>query len=172
MTGERMTGGRLNGGRMTGSRPAIGPPALAAAPVIRALLADGLAVRFRAGGDSMHPALRGGDILIVEPVRAEQVRRGDVVLAQLERGLTAHRVVAVTTDGDGQRRFTTRGDGVEECDAPFGPSSLLGIVTTADRNGRLIPIGRRALAGRLRLIRQGLARWVRLAVRSQAERYT
>ncbi|MCU1244688.1 MAG: Peptidase S24-like protein [Acidobacteria bacterium] len=141
---------------------------LAAAPVIRALLADGLAVRFRAAGDSMYPALCGGDILIVEPVNAEQVRRGTVVLAQLERGLTAHRVVGMTTDGGGQRWFTTRGDGVEECDAPFGPSSLLGIVTAADRNGILIPISRTALIGRLRLSWQGLVRCVKRVARSEA----
>jgi hypothetical protein len=150
---------------------AVRPPALAASPVIRALLEEGLAVRFRASGDSMHPALRDGDILIVEPVSAGRVRRGNVVLAQLKRGLTAHRVVAVTRDGDGRRWFTTRGDGVQECDAPFGPSSLLGIVTTADRNGRLIPIGSTALVGRLRLIWQGLVRHA-AAVRSEVERYT
>jgi hypothetical protein len=158
---------------MTSGPSTSRPQTLAAAPVIRALLADGMAVRFRAAGDSMHPSLRGGDILIVEPVSAERVRRGNVVLAQLERGLTAHRVVAVTTDGGGQRWFTTRGDGVEECDAPFGPSSLLGIVTTADRNGRLIPISSTtALMGRLRLIWQGLVRCVRPVSRSEVERHT
>jgi len=134
--------------------------AVAAAPLIRSLLESGLSVRFRATGDSMVPVLRCGDVLIVEPVQAAQVRRGDVVLAELERGLTAHRVVAITTGGDGRSWITTRGDGVKECDARFEPYSLLGIIKTADRDGRRVRISRTALAGRARLWWQGLARVV------------
>jgi len=99
--------------------------------VIAAILADGRIVRFEAGGDSMYPLIRSGDRLLVEPVAPRALRRGDVVLARLDRGLTAHRIVRI--DGD---TITTRGDNCDGDDPPFTPAQLLGRVRAVERDGR------------------------------------
>lgn len=49
------------------------------------------------------------------------LRRGDIVLASLERGLTLHRVVRIVPEG-----IVMRGDNALRTDPPFGPSELIG----------------------------------------------
>ena len=78
------------------------------------LLARGIAVRFRASGHSMHPAICSGEHVQVEPVELATVSRGDIVLARLARGLTAHRVIRVENG-----RITTRGDNCSVDDPVF-----------------------------------------------------
>jgi len=95
---------------------------------IEAVLESGNRVRFTAIGDSMHPFIRSGHRVVVEPVDPSALRRGDVVLARLERGLTAHRVVRIERRGGDVVRITTRGDNCELDDPPFSPDQLLGRV--------------------------------------------
>ncbi|HJW93539.1 MAG TPA: S24/S26 family peptidase [Thermoanaerobaculia bacterium] len=101
-----------------------------AATVIEEVLATGNAARFRARGDSMHPSIRSDELLEVERVDPSSVRRGDVVLARLSRGLTAHRVVRVSRDG----RFITRGDNAPMDDEPFFAGAIIGRVRTPRRS--------------------------------------
>ncbi|MEA2336364.1 MAG: hypothetical protein QOE82_371 [Thermoanaerobaculia bacterium] len=96
-------------------------------PTLRELLAAGHAARFRASGDSMYPAIRDGDYLHIVPCNAAELRRGDVVLAMTERGLTAHRVVGVEGAG-GVVQVTTRGDNALHIDEPIAPPAILGRV--------------------------------------------
>jgi signal peptidase I len=110
--------------------------------VIEEVLASGAAVQFRAEGDSMHPSIRSGELLTVERVEPQAIRRGDVVLARLPRGLTAHRVVRTTRDG----RFITRGDNAPADDEPFEASQILGRVCVPRRWPGLFAL-RRALSG-------------------------
>lgn len=101
-----------------------------AADVIADLLARGHSVRFRATGHSMHPIIRCNDYLLVEPVST--IARGSVVLTLAERGLTAHRVIEVA---DGM--VVTRGDNVRGLDPAIARARVLGVVTHAERNGRM-----------------------------------
>ena len=98
-----------------------------AATVIEVVLATGNAARFRARGDSMHPSIRSNDLLEVERVDPASIRRGDVVLARLSRGLTAHRVVRITPEG----WFVTRGDNAPGEDEPFTAGAIVGRVRAA-----------------------------------------
>ncbi len=98
-----------------------------AATVIEDVLDAGASVRFRASGDSMLPSIGPGEILEIERVDPATIRRGDVVLARLSRGLTAHRVVRIQRDG-GTFRFVMRGDNTPRDDEAFDQSSLLGRV--------------------------------------------
>ena len=100
-----------------------------AATVIEEVLATGNAARFLARGDSMHPSIRSGELLEVERVNPDSIRRGDVVLARLSRGLTAHRVVRVTRDG----WFVTRGDNAPSDDEAFPSGAIIGRVRTPRR---------------------------------------
>jgi len=101
------------------------------------LLGRGIAVRFQVHGDSMYPVIHSGDFVLVEPVDPARVRRGDVVLSLTDRGLTAHRVIAIHG-----ATFTTRGDNCAALDAPFTAAQLLGRVRSAEHEGRT-----RAVAG-------------------------
>ncbi|HEX8169047.1 MAG TPA: S24 family peptidase [Thermoanaerobaculia bacterium] len=111
--------------------------ALDAADVIADLLARGHSVRFRAGGDSMDPIIHGQDVLHVEPLRGEPLRRGEVVLVLAERGLTAHRIVRIDN-----AVVITRGDNAPADDPPVAPSRILGRVVSAEHRGREVRVRR------------------------------
>ncbi len=59
------------------------------------LLRDGHSIRFRAAGQSMHPTIRDGETIVVEPIDLRDIKRGDIVLYRDLRGVIAHRVVAI-----------------------------------------------------------------------------
>jgi len=100
-------------------------------PTLRELLSAGHTARFRASGDSMYPAIRSGDYLHIVPCRVSELRRGDVVLAATDRGLTAHRIVRVS-EHDGSLRIITRGDNSLRNDRPVGAADVLGRVARVD----------------------------------------
>jgi signal peptidase I len=110
-----------------------------AGDVIAEVLAKGHSARFTATGDSMHPFIRSGQQLVVEGVDPRVLRRGDVVLARLERGLTAHRIVTIERRGDVVVSITTRGDNCSLDDPPFAPDQLVGRINSL-RWGNLVTI--------------------------------
>jgi signal peptidase len=96
----------------------------------------------------MYPAIRDGEAVRVEPIGSHEIRRGDILLYQSERGVTAHRVVGVKED-DGGRVFTLRGDALAMCDAPVRAEQVLGRLVAVERKGREVRlVGRRAGIGR------------------------
>jgi signal peptidase I len=101
-------------------------------PTLRAVLAAGHGARFRVEGDSMHPAIRGGDYVHVVPCVAAELRRGDVILASTGRGLTAHRIVRII-DGIKGRQIITRGDNSLRADTPVESASVLGKVLQVEQ---------------------------------------
>ncbi|HXH42061.1 MAG TPA: S24/S26 family peptidase [Thermoanaerobaculia bacterium] len=101
-------------------------------PTLRELLLSGHAARFHASGDSMYPSIRGGDHLHIVPCGTSELRRGDVVLAATERGLTAHRIVRIRERG-GSLRITTRGDNSLRSDRPVEAADILGRVAQIER---------------------------------------
>lgn len=100
-------------------------------PTLRELLSAGHAARFRASGDSMYPSIRGGDYLNIVPCAPSGLRRGDVVLAATERGLTAHRIVRIR-GAEGGLRITMRGDNALRSDRPVAPADVLGRVESVE----------------------------------------
>lgn len=111
------------------------------------LLGRGIPVRFQARGDSMHPTIRCGQHLCVEPVSPDALSRGDVVLARLPRGLTAHRVVRI--DGS---RITTRGDNCSSTDPVFKITDVI---------GRVVGIPSRSFPGARGWVRRALTHFLR-----------
>jgi len=95
----------------------------------RSLLREGLSIRFRAHGRSMFPAIADGEDLHVEPSLVAHA--GDVVLADGEFGLRAHRVLSQTSGG-----IVTRGDSCIEDDAPGSRDSVLGSVSHVIAKGK------------------------------------
>jgi signal peptidase I len=115
-----------------------------------ALLTDGYHVRFRAPGRSMSPTIRDGEAVVVAPVKASEVRRGDIVLYRCERKLIAHRVVCVEKGSSRVRSFILRGDASVTADAAVAAEQILGRVVLVERDGRMISLlGRRAHVRRM-----------------------
>lgn len=103
----------------------------------KALLRRGQPLRFRATGASMEPSIRSGDLLTVDPIDAQALRPGDVVLYQSERGPRVHRMV-----GQVGATFRLQGDApgclVEEVPV----AEVLGRVALVERGGRPIRLDR------------------------------
>jgi hypothetical protein len=60
------------------------------------LLRNGQPIRFKAAGNSMHPTIRQGDTLIVEPCNPTLLAVGDIVLFKDAGRLFAHRIIRIT----------------------------------------------------------------------------
>ncbi len=97
-------------------------------------------------GDSMRPLFRPGDRIAFIPCRAEELRRGDIIIftppGQGER--VVHRVVST-----GPRGIRTRGDANPRRDpGEVRQEDIVGRAVYAERRGRVIPVAG-GLAGRL-----------------------
>jgi hypothetical protein len=108
--------------------------------VSRDLLSRGYSVRFRPGGQSMHPTIRDGERITVEPILAERIRTGDIILYAAARGPVAHRVVRVERREAQNLLFHLRGDCAATPDAPVLAAQILGRVVTVEREGRTIAL--------------------------------
>lgn len=110
----------------------------AMAQLLRSVIATGRPFRFRAGGASMAPFIRDGDILTLEPRPFARMRVGNVVaFAKPGRGhLVVHRVIGV-----GEEWFRTRGDNAEQDDGLLRPDRLLGRVIRIERKMHCVRCG-------------------------------
>ncbi len=61
--------------------------------IIRALMSQNTPVCFQAGGPSMHPVIRDGELVRVRPVRPRDFRPGAVLLYTTAGRLVLHRLV-------------------------------------------------------------------------------
>ena len=122
------------------------------ARLVESLLSAGRAVRFRAEGDSMAPAIGDGDVVTVAPVG--EPAPGDVLLCRTGDRLVLHRLIGVDTSGRAVR-FILRGDAARRPDPPVDKDDVL---------GRVVAVRRRRAA---RLIRRRLG-WARRLARRVA----
>ena len=102
------------------------------------LLSLGLGVRFRAPGTSMHPTIRHGDVITVEPVAPAKLKRGDIILYRFQNDFIAHRIVNVEEREGCKLTFILKGDASTGCDAPVKPEQVLGKVVCLERDQRII----------------------------------
>ena len=99
------------------------------------LLADNVEICLQAQGISMFPAIPGGSVLRVEPVKVEDLRRGDVIVYRVMDRMVAHRLIRKELV-HGRTRLITRGDAFRRTALEEGePSQVLGRVA-AFRWGR------------------------------------
>jgi hypothetical protein len=122
------------------------------------LLRLGYGVRFRAGGQSMHPTIKDGEVITVEPALPDKIKRGDIVLYRFRQGVIAHRVVRIEKRAGDDRRFILRGDSSAMCDAPVEAEKILGRVVSVERGGRDVDLASR----KAKLIRAARSRASRL----------
>jgi signal peptidase len=119
------------------------------------LLRQGCRVRFRPGGQSMHPTIKDGEAILVEPANPAQIKRGDIILYRFERGVIAHRVKNIPSSDT----FITRGDSSFTDDQPVPLNDVLGRVVAVERNGRAVALV--GQAARWRRIGRILSGWLK-----------
>ena len=102
------------------------------------LLSLGLGVRFRAPGTSMHPTIRHGDVITVEPVSPANLERGDIIIYRLQKRFIVHRIVNIEEKNGRGPTFILRGDASVNDDAPVESGQVLGKVICLERDNRCI----------------------------------
>jgi uncharacterized repeat protein (TIGR01451 family) len=117
----------------------------------RELLQKGVAVRFRALGASMSPAIRDGDMVQITPVIVSKLRKDDIVLTKSHDGLRLHRLVRADADHDA---FVTRGDCGQQDDLPVRANQILGVVRSKE-----VRVGRYVVEARFNGISGSALRW-------------
>ena len=110
----------------------------------RTVLGKGGCLRFTARGFSMHPFLRDGDTVVVQPVDASQLEPGSVALYRTSlRKLVAHRVIGVNPAPDSAESvIIVRGETVSSTRETVREENLLGQVVSVERGGRVIGLDR------------------------------
>ena len=105
---------------------------------LRAVLARGAPIRFKAPGLSMHPSILDGDVVTVSPQCGREPRLGEVVAFchPETRKLVVHRVLARRDGG-----YLLRGDNVPDADGLISSQDVLGRVTRVERDGREVRLG-------------------------------
>ena len=122
----------------TVGRGCLDPTDAAFVEVVSDLLRRGHSVRFRARGGSMHPTIREGEAITVAPARPARMRRGDVILYRVGRGVIAHRVAAIERGPAGALTFIPRGDASQGRDDAVEEGAILGRVVAVERGGRAL----------------------------------
>ncbi len=109
--------------------------------LVRSLLAQGVPVRFTALGRSMAPTIADGETITVRPLAADdQPECGEVVLAQVDGRLIAHRIVEIRSAADDTRDatwFVLRGDAQGQVTDIVPRRDILGRVHLPPRSCRV-----------------------------------
>lgn len=92
----------------------------------------GHSVQTLASGYSMFPFLKKGDILTVEPVPMEMIKRGDVVVFERGEKWIAHRVIKIRVCAEGLE-FLLRGDTCIAFDPVVKKNNYVGTVKVFNR---------------------------------------
>jgi len=98
----------------------------AVAGLLTEALRAGHSFSFRAGGFSMSPFIKDGDLITISPFGNMPPGRGDIAafLDASRKGLTVHRIIKKQGID-----FIMKGDNTGVADMPVGESNLLGRVT-------------------------------------------
>ncbi|MEW6333589.1 MAG: S24/S26 family peptidase [Thermodesulfobacteriota bacterium] len=107
--------------------------------LMRAVHARGLPFRFTAGGHSMAPFIRDGDVVSVSPLASGDPALGDVAafVHPETTFLCLHRVLSVNGN-----RFLIQGDSIpDRPDGMIPREAIIGRVTRVERAGRNVRLG-------------------------------
>lgn len=96
------------------------------------IIRQGRSVQIFASGYSMFPFLRKGDILTIDPAPIEQIKRGDIVVYELNEKWIAHRVIQINHNTEGLE-FLLRGDTCVAFDTPVNKENFIGRISEFQR---------------------------------------
>lgn len=101
------------------------------------VLQAGVSLQFQARGGSMTPAIRDGDTVLVAPVRARDLRVGEIVLSQTaNEKFVVHRILRRRRQQD-CLSFLLKGDLCHSPDGWVDGSRILGRAIQVRRQGRV-----------------------------------
>ena len=94
--------------------------------------------RFKAGGFSMSPFIKDGDILTVSPLGKVPPRIGEVVIFihPVNQNVVVHRVLAKRGNA-----YRVKGDNSPGMDTPLPRDNVLGRLDRLERNGKRVLLG-------------------------------
>ena len=98
-------------------------------------LAEGREIRLRVNGTSMVPLLKLGDIVVIQRIEPERLRKGDLVVVRHEHELVTHRLVWQTAG-----KWVTKGDNCRSLDPAVVDQAILGKVIALERSGATIDL--------------------------------
>ena len=101
----------------------------------RASLQGHSTLRLRVISSSMLPTLHPADVVVVQSVPLESLRRGDLIVIQHGAELITHRLVTI-----GARGWRTKGDNCVAADPVWPAAIMLGRVAAIERGARLIDL--------------------------------
>jgi hypothetical protein len=102
-----------------------------------AILRSGAAIRLRALGTSMLPAVWPGDLLTITPVPYGAIRAGEIVLCVRNGRFCIHRLMHVGSI-NGDANWITRGDSLAHHDPALPATAILGRVASIARGRRML----------------------------------
>jgi len=130
----------------------------------------------------MHPTIKEGETIRVEPIAPFDIKRGDILLYIVGRKVIAHRVVSIKSEKNdlstlsstnsathsstisSRLLFILRGDASGTCDDPVEAQQVLGKVISVERRGCSIDLYNRK-ARMLRILHAWASRLKRLILR-------
>ena len=120
------------------------------------------ALRLRAIGSSMLPAVWPGEILYIESRKIDHVRIGEIAAFKCYGKMVIHRVIEIRNSEARGLTLIARGDSLRRNDPPIGQAELLGVVVGLERRGRVLrPSEHRTVTERI--AGAALGRWPRFA---------
>lgn len=104
------------------------------------LLAEGKTIRVRADGMSMHPSIKSGSVIFIQPYEpGAKPRPGEIIAWKRDTGIVVHRLVNVYSQKM-QMHYVTRGDSCAGEDDPVLIEQIVGKVVRVERpEGKLVP---------------------------------
>lgn len=79
--------------------------------------------------NSMYPKIKKGDLVMVEDISVNDVKKGDIIRYQIEDYYVVHRVVKIFKDEEGKLKFITKGDNNDDVDLyPVSANQVHGLV--------------------------------------------
>lgn len=99
------------------------------------LITNGYGFSFHASGHSMHPTIRNGERIVIQPVNLSDIQVSDVLLYRTARGPIAHRVIQKSENDT----FVMRGDAGSTIESVCF-NEVIGKVTCVFRKGKPIRV--------------------------------
>jgi signal peptidase I len=106
-------------------------------------LDQGITIRFKAAGTSMHPSIQNGDLLSVAPLSQKPLKSGDIILYRINgtNNLIAHRILFIKKHTSAKTIYT-RGDALGGKPEQIAQTAILGKVIRIEHNGAEKTIGK------------------------------
>lgn len=101
------------------------------------LLNEGVILKVTAGGLSMFPFLRKGDVVYIKKQKKEDYKKGDIVVFKTAEKFIAHRLIYLKKE-ENRIMVICKGDSLLKYDKAFPVSQILGKVISIKRNNKKV----------------------------------